>query len=60
VLGGIMEQSLRQALVLSDGSYWTLINRPLSLALLVLAAFSLVALYLITALRRRRVVAPAA
>lgn len=60
VLGGIMEQSLRQALILSDGSYWTLINRPLSLALLILAAFSLVAPYLITAFRRLRVVAPAA
>jgi TctA family transporter len=55
-----MEESLRQALVLSDGSYWTLVNRPLSLALLILAVFSLVAPYLITAFRRLRVVAPAA
>lgn len=59
VLGGIMEQSLRQALVLSDGSYWTLVQRPLSLTLLILAAFSLVAPYLIDTLRRLRAAAPA-
>jgi putative tricarboxylic transport membrane protein len=59
VLGGIMEQSLRQALVLSDGSYFTLVQRPLSLTLLILAAFSLAAPYLIDALRRVRAAAPA-
>ena len=59
VLGGIMEQSLRQALILSDGSYWTLVDRPLSLVLLILSGISLAAPYLIGALRRLRAAAPA-
>lgn len=52
VLGGLMEQSLRQALVLSDGSYWILLQRPLSLILLVLSAVSLFSPYLIAAFRK--------
>jgi putative tricarboxylic transport membrane protein len=52
VLGGLMEQSLRQALVLSDGSYWILLQRPLSLILLVLSALSLISPYLIGAFRK--------
>ena len=52
VLGGLMEQSLRQALVLSDGSYWILLQRPLSLVLLVLSAVSLASPYLIGAFRK--------
>ncbi|OGB88653.1 MAG: hypothetical protein A3H39_14670 [candidate division NC10 bacterium RIFCSPLOWO2_02_FULL_66_22] len=52
VLGGLMEQSLRQALVLSDGSYWTLLQRPISLVLVVLSVVSLVSPYLIAAFRK--------
>jgi putative tricarboxylic transport membrane protein len=52
VLGGLMEQSLRQALVLSDGSYGILVQRPISLALLVLSVISLVSPYLIAAFRK--------
>ncbi|MBI4840067.1 MAG: tripartite tricarboxylate transporter permease [candidate division NC10 bacterium] len=52
VLGGLMEQSLRQALVLSDGSYWILVQRPLSLTLLILSLVSLLSPYLIAAFRK--------
>ncbi|OGB99340.1 MAG: tripartite tricarboxylate transporter TctA [candidate division NC10 bacterium RIFCSPLOWO2_12_FULL_66_18] len=52
VLGGLMEQSLRQALVLSDGSYWILLQRPISLVLVVLSVVSLVSPYLIVAFRK--------
>jgi len=49
-----MEQSLRQALVLSDGSYWILIQRPISLVLLILSVVSLASPYLIAAFRKFR------
>jgi putative tricarboxylic transport membrane protein len=52
VLGGLMEQSLRQALVLSDGSYWILVQRPISLLLFILALLSLLFPYLIAAFRK--------
>jgi putative tricarboxylic transport membrane protein len=52
VLGGLMEQSLRQALVLSDGSYWILVQRPLFLVLLILSVMSLASPYLISAFRK--------
>jgi TctA family transporter len=47
-----MEQSLRQALVLSDGSYWVLVQRPISLLLLSLSTISLLSPYLIAAFRK--------
>jgi len=37
VLGRLMEEKLRQALALSDGSFMTFVERPLSAVLLVLA-----------------------
>jgi len=37
VLGRLMEEKLRQALALSDGSFMTFVERPVSAALLVLA-----------------------
>jgi putative tricarboxylic transport membrane protein len=37
VLGRLMEEKLRQALVLSDGSFMTFVERPLSAVLLALA-----------------------
>jgi putative tricarboxylic transport membrane protein len=37
VLGRLMEEKLRQAMVISRGSLWTFVERPVSLMLLVLA-----------------------
>ena len=37
VLGRLMEEKLRQALALSEGSFMTFIDRPLSLALIIVA-----------------------
>jgi putative tricarboxylic transport membrane protein len=37
VLGRLMEEKLRQAMVISRGSLWTFVERPVSLTLLVLA-----------------------
>jgi putative tricarboxylic transport membrane protein len=37
VLGDLMEEKLRQAMVISRGSLWGFIDRPVSLGLLVLA-----------------------
>jgi putative tricarboxylic transport membrane protein len=41
VLGKLMEEKLRQALILSRGSFTTFIERPVSLGLLVLAVLIL-------------------
>ena len=38
VLGPMMENNLRKALILSDGSFWIFVERPISLACLALAA----------------------
>jgi len=54
VLGGLMEQSLRQALVLSDGSYAVLVTRPIAATLLALSLLSLLAPYLLTFVHRFR------
>jgi putative tricarboxylic transport membrane protein len=37
VLGRLMEEKLRQALVISRGSFWTFVDRPLSAGLLLLS-----------------------
>ncbi|MNW05970.1 hypothetical protein D3C71_2022990 [compost metagenome] len=37
VLGPVMEQSLGQSLIMSNGSYSILLSRPISLTLLILA-----------------------
>jgi putative tricarboxylic transport membrane protein len=42
VLGRLMEEKLRQALALSEGSFATFVERPLSLTLLVLASLVMV------------------
>jgi putative tricarboxylic transport membrane protein len=36
VLGPMMENNLRKALILSDGSFWTFVERPISLTCLLL------------------------
>jgi putative tricarboxylic transport membrane protein len=38
VLGPMMENNLRKSLILSDGSFWIFLERPISLVCLVLAA----------------------
>jgi len=41
VLGKLMEEKMRQSLVISDGSFMIFLTRPISLFLLVLAAISI-------------------
>lgn len=42
VLGKLMEEKLRQALIISRGSFWTFIERPISAGLLAVAVIILV------------------
>jgi len=53
VLGPMMENNLRKALIISDGSFWIFIDSKLSLACLALAAL-LLATAIIPLLRIRR------
>jgi putative tricarboxylic transport membrane protein len=53
VLGDRMEQAMRQALIISNGSWMTFLARPISAVILALAALSLVAPYAIALWRRR-------
>ena len=41
VLGKLMEEKMRQALVISDGNMMIFLNRPISLALLILAVVAI-------------------
>lgn len=42
VLGKLMEEKLRQALIISRGSFWTFVERPISAGLLAVAVIILV------------------
>lgn len=53
VLGRLMEEKLRQALVLSRGSFMTFLDRPISAGLLVVAAV-LLAVALVPSVRKGR------
>jgi putative tricarboxylic transport membrane protein len=53
VLGKLMEEKLRQALILSRGSFATFIERPVSAGLLAVAAIMLV-VALLPAIRKSR------
>ena len=53
VLGKLMEEKLRQAMILSRGSFMTFLERPLSAALLVVALIMLV-IAVLPAMRKRR------
>ena len=53
VLGRLMEEKLRQALVISRGSFMTFIERPLSAGLLVLALI-LVVVAILPSIRQSR------
>jgi putative tricarboxylic transport membrane protein len=53
VLGRLMEEKLRQALALSDGSFLTFVERPVSAALL-LVALAIMLIAVLPAVRRSR------
>jgi putative tricarboxylic transport membrane protein len=53
VLGPMMENNLRKALIVSDGSFWIFLERPISLTCLALALL-LLASAALPALRTRR------
>jgi putative tricarboxylic transport membrane protein len=53
VLGRLMEEKLRQALVISRGSFWTFVERPLSGSLLLISLV-LVIIAILPTIRRRR------
>jgi putative tricarboxylic transport membrane protein len=57
VLGDRMEQSMRQALIISRGNWTTFVTRPISGVILALAVLSLAAPYLIALARRKPKVA---
>jgi putative tricarboxylic transport membrane protein len=52
VLGPVLEENLRRTLLLSRGSFWVFVNRPISLCILLMAVALLIALSL-PATRRR-------
>ena len=56
VLGPMMEENLRRALLLSRGSWTTFVSRPLSAALL-LGALAMVVIVALPSIRARREVA---
>jgi putative tricarboxylic transport membrane protein len=53
VLGPLMENNLRKALILSDGSFWIFLRSPISLVCLALAVV-LLASAILPMLRARR------
>ncbi len=53
VLGDRMEQTMRQALIISNGNWSTFVTRPISAVILVFAALSLAVPYIIAAVKRR-------
>ena len=53
VLGRLMEEKLRQALALSEGSFATFVERPVSLVLVVLA-IGVMLVAVLPAVRRKR------
>jgi putative tricarboxylic transport membrane protein len=53
VLGRLMEEKLRQALVISRGSFWTFVERPLSAGLLLISLV-LVIIALLPTIRKSR------
>ncbi|MDR7543738.1 MAG: tripartite tricarboxylate transporter permease [Armatimonadota bacterium] len=53
VLGDRMEQSMRQALIISNGDWLTFVTRPISAVILLLAALSLAAPSVIAVLKRK-------
>ena len=56
ILGPMMEENLRRALLLSRGDWTTFMTRPLSAGLL-LAAFLMVVVVMLPSIRKKREVA---
>ncbi len=54
VLGSRMEESLRQAMIISDGDFLSVITRPISATLLIITAFLLVIVAMPEISKRRR------
>jgi putative tricarboxylic transport membrane protein len=52
VLGPMLERSLRQSLILSDGSLGIFVSRPISMVLLLIASLSLFTPFLKMGLKR--------
>jgi putative tricarboxylic transport membrane protein len=57
VLGPMLENNLRKALILSRGDFWTFLGRPISATCLALAALALLAPLLPGLSRKREVIA---
>jgi putative tricarboxylic transport membrane protein len=53
VLGKLMEEKLRQALALSEGSFVTFVERPVSASLLVIA-FAILLIAVFPTVRKKR------
>jgi putative tricarboxylic transport membrane protein len=53
VLGRLMEEKLRQAMLISRGSLWVFVERPLSLTFMVVAVVLLI-FALLPAMRKKR------
>ena len=60
VIGPILEQSLRQSLLLGDGSFTIFLTRPISLALILVSLFLVVSSAIPAIGRRRRAIVAAA
>jgi putative tricarboxylic transport membrane protein len=52
VLGGILEENFRRALIVSNGDYTIFVSQPISAVLLVMAALSLMSPYILKRLSR--------
>jgi putative tricarboxylic transport membrane protein len=52
VLGGILEENLRRALIVSGGDYAIFVTQPISAMLLLMAALSLLSPYMLNRLSR--------
>jgi len=57
VLGPMLENNLRKALIISRGDFWTFVERPISGTCLLLAVLMLVLPLLPSLARKRQVVA---
>ncbi|MBS4022455.1 MAG: tripartite tricarboxylate transporter permease [Dethiobacter sp.] len=57
VLGDMAEMSLRRALLITGGSFWAVISRPITAGLLIAAVIALILPPLITYVKRKRCMA---
>ncbi len=57
VLGPMLEQNLRQGLILSDGSFWIFVSRPISAACLIITFILLISAVLPSLQKKRRLIA---